>query len=381
MEKRSGTMHMTLVPGKGFLITKKLVSRIVTNPIYIGWWIWGGEIVNKDNHPPIVDEETFWRVQEKFGARKARGRAVYDDPFVLENLLFCISEKHPEPSRVSASKSDDRYRCKGAIEIGRSDHDCFSTRRRVLDIPVEEFVVSQCSYPQYTERIVKQLGDSYDAAKAKAEANKKEVERLTREIEKLKENLAYTKTQEQTEMILGMIDERIAEKKKKSAVETFPAGRVGQAFQIYQVRLDKVKHMFENLQNIWSRNPPRHLKNEFLGIILEQVQVKHEPGQFRVFIRWQFGLKQEILIHKLHSNSNSENRWTDAEVEILREKYPSAEWKDVFESLPRKSISAVLSKAQRLGIIRTRVKGEDESRTRCDWTEEEDNLQIGRAHV
>lgn len=376
MENRSGTMHMISIPGKGLQITKKVVALVVTNPLYIGWWIWGGEVVNKNNHPSLVDAETFWRIQEKFANRKARGRAVYAEPFVLEDLLYCISDKHPDPSRLSASKCDNRYRCKGAIEFTRSDHDCFSTQSRVFEIPIEQFVVSQCSYPQYAERIIQQLRDSYDDAKAQAETNKKEVARLSREIEKLKENLAYTKTEKQAKMILEMIDQRMADLEEKSSVDTYPAGRVGQAIEIDQARLDKVKTLLENLQSIWSRNPPRRLKNELLHIILDRIEIKPEYGQFRVWIRWRIGLTQVLLIHRPPYHTNPENKWTDDETRILREKYPAAEWREIFDSLPRKSITSILSKAHKLGLLPKRRKPGSEKRNRCDWTAEEEKLLI-----
>lgn len=55
------------VPG-GFAITPSLLRSIVTNPVYLGWWLVNGQVVREDNHPPIVDEATFWEAQECLSA-------------------------------------------------------------------------------------------------------------------------------------------------------------------------------------------------------------------------------------------------------------------------------------------------------------------------
>ncbi|MDP9351730.1 MAG: recombinase family protein, partial [Chloroflexota bacterium] len=43
---------------------KQAVRSILTNPVYLGWWLVQGEVVSKNNHQPLIDEETFWAVQE-----------------------------------------------------------------------------------------------------------------------------------------------------------------------------------------------------------------------------------------------------------------------------------------------------------------------------
>src|SRR5437588_5822284 len=50
------------VPG-GYHITRHGLETMLTNPVYIGWWIVQGDIVSRSNHEPIIDKEheyLFW---------------------------------------------------------------------------------------------------------------------------------------------------------------------------------------------------------------------------------------------------------------------------------------------------------------------------------
>lgn len=374
MENRSATKLMKMVDGKGFIITPKFVARVVTNPIYIGWWIWGGEVVNKNNHPAIIDEDTFWMIQDKFASRKTRGRAIYNEPYLFEGLLWCVSERHANfTARVSTSKEDGRYRCHGGYELGRADSTCFSTIRRVLEEPLGDFIISQCSYPQYADELATHLKNSYEEAREKADTFKRELARLDREIDALKQNLAYTKTKEQAELVLEMIDARMVEKGRLGQIDAYPAGRVGKQVRLDQASIDNVRGFLQNIKTIWGQQPDS-FKNEFLSIVLDKVIIKLEARSFRVRVIWSTGHEQEILIHRPNFQASPQNRWTDKEIRTLEEKYPTAQWREIFDSLPRKGIAAVLTKAQKLGLLSKREKGEDEERTRCDWTREEDQL-------
>ena len=50
------------VPG-GYHITRHGLETLLTNPVYIGWWIVMGDMVSRENHEPVIDKEheyLFW---------------------------------------------------------------------------------------------------------------------------------------------------------------------------------------------------------------------------------------------------------------------------------------------------------------------------------
>ena len=56
--------------------TRQGILSLVTNPVYIGWWIpIEGEIV-KNNHPAIIDEDLFWLVFDRISLYDLEGNRL-----------------------------------------------------------------------------------------------------------------------------------------------------------------------------------------------------------------------------------------------------------------------------------------------------------------
>ncbi|MSP12814.1 MAG: hypothetical protein EXR62_07640 [Chloroflexi bacterium] len=343
METRSAVLQMNKTD-TGYLITKKFIIRALTNPTYIGWWIWAGEVISKDNHPKIIAEETFWHMQEKVSISKPKGKAAYSEPMMLQGLLFCTN--HENAIQMISSRHDSRYRCNNQSHLGIYDGLCFTVTKEVLDIPISEFIISQCSYAGYATTIIEQLKQGYDAAKEKADANKREHARLTREIETLKENLAQTKTQQQVSMILAMIEERMQERERLKDIRSYPAGRVGEV-----LHFDKVADFLSNIATIWPTQPDS-LKNEFLKIVLDRILIRHEETSIYARIVWKTGVEQQILIQRPFKPMQKEDIWTEEESEWFRQYYKTAAWPDIMRRFSNRSYHSIISRARDLGLGR-----------------------------
>ena len=241
---------------------------------------------------------------------------------------------------------------------------CLSCAAAILDVPITDFVVSQCAFPQYADRIVQQLRQGYDEAKEMAEANKRQLAKLTTEIEKRKENLAYTKTPQQVDVIFALIDTRMKEREHLTQVKAYPAGRVGDA-----INIEKVTNFLTNIQSIWPSQPDR-FKNEFLRIILDRILITAESDRIRARIIWKTGMEQEILIHRAPAPTLVESRWTEQELKALAEHFSSASWSAMMRMLPSRGYFAILEQAQRLKLKR---KSGPWSR-HAAWSAEEDEL-------
>jgi Recombinase len=84
------TRYSSQCPG-GFVISPTLVRSIVTNPVYLGWWLVEGQVVHTDNHPAIIDEEVFMLAQERLrqhGRKQGRAGGLSSPvPQLLSGLL------------------------------------------------------------------------------------------------------------------------------------------------------------------------------------------------------------------------------------------------------------------------------------------------------
>ena len=64
-------------PG-GYKLTRYGLHSILTNPVYIGWWVVAGDVINRDHHERIIDashEYLFWYAFGRLSDLHARGRA------------------------------------------------------------------------------------------------------------------------------------------------------------------------------------------------------------------------------------------------------------------------------------------------------------------
>jgi Recombinase len=92
--------HPQRCPG-GFLITPSLVQSVAAHPVYLGWWLVAGRVVHTDNHPPIIEEETFLLAQQVLADHgrppTTRAGVRSGTPQLLSGLLWCI--RHDCPCR------------------------------------------------------------------------------------------------------------------------------------------------------------------------------------------------------------------------------------------------------------------------------------------
>jgi hypothetical protein len=378
MEKRSGTKRMQRRGDKGFIITPSFVDGVITNPVYIGWWIWGGTVLSKENHSPIVDEETFWLIQQRLKEKgRSKGRSVRADPMMLHKLLHCThTERHLRGTNcmMMQDRRRRRYGCLGGEDHTRGERKwCFSIAAYVLEEPIKEYVVDRCSFSDYADKVVAILREGYAEAKNKAAGNKREFARVKQEIKRLKENLAYTKTKQQTELILEMIEERTRELESmaKAGVEAYPAGRVGK-----QLNIVRVKGILDNIGIVWERKSDK-FKNELLRILVDRIMIREKDGQrgsnIIARIVWVTGTEEEIEITRPHIANLRDHAWTSEEKEILRRYYGHVSWGELCTMLPKRSYTTILAKAHRMGFTGNSRKSR-KGVPRRPWTEEEDEL-------
>ena len=69
-------------------ITWQGLAKLLCNPAYVGIIEWNG-VQHPGTHEPLVDPETFRRVQELLAARAARGTRERKHPHHLKGLLHC----------------------------------------------------------------------------------------------------------------------------------------------------------------------------------------------------------------------------------------------------------------------------------------------------
>jgi DNA invertase Pin-like site-specific DNA recombinase len=334
-------------PDGSWPITVARVYAIVSNPAYIGWRIWGGEVVRKDAFPPIIDEVLFWSVQERYGNSSKPKKD--NDPLPLAGLLYCAN--HDVLRRMFYFNRSDsekaEYRC---MENDLRSY-CCSITSYLLDDPICEVVVRQLTLPGLTDKVLAQLTNEYEQAKEASATYRREMKRLEAEVDSLRGNLASgVMSTEQLEWLDQQIQARLSRMRELADLEQRPIGvAVGHRIPGPQ-DIELVRSFLSNLGEIWD-SQPNGLKNALLRLLLDRVIVWPEPGSITVRLMWRTGLEQELLIRRLVKGDWQD--WTEAELAVIREHYEAGSQDDLLAMLPGRTWRAIKLKSERLGLRRT----------------------------
>jgi hypothetical protein len=132
--------------------------------------------------------------------------------------------------------------------------------------------------------------------------------------------------------------------------------------------IEIVKKLLANLGKTWQRKP-NGLKNTLIQLLLDRVTIWPEPETIRARLTWRNVWEQEILIRR--PGNGPLHRWTEDELELLREHYEAVNQDELLAMLAGRSWKAKRHAAtQRLGLSRGRGGSKGGPR----YTPEEDEL-------
>ncbi len=343
------TRYSSQCPG-GFAISPRLVRSIVTNPVYLGWWLVEGQVVHTANHPAIIDEETFMLAQERLsqhGRKQGRSGGLSSPvPQLLSGLLWCTRHEMPQ-QMYGLTSGPGRYLCDYGYHNAQSDHFCTCLDARILDEPITDLVLRRCSFAEHAEAVLAQIEAEYDTAREEARRRKRELAHLQQEVDTLKQNLALTRTPAQVAIIFEQIDQRMQRMAELADERHSPVGKVLSAAQVATV-----KAFLADLRTGWAQQSPA-LKNEFLRLILASVHVHAARDHVEAMVAWRSGTQQRLWIERPPRRRSGKVPWTEADNAWLQARYTTATREERQARFPHRTQMAIRKQAKRLGLTRS----------------------------
>ncbi len=111
---------------------------ILRKKIYIGWIEWGGISNRNGSHPKIIEEETFWKVQEILKIRLNGAERLRKHSFPLRGLLWCEECGSRINAAYHRSKTGKRYAHYGCQKrIGSKKVSCSQSVVSCVDLENE----------------------------------------------------------------------------------------------------------------------------------------------------------------------------------------------------------------------------------------------------
>lgn len=352
------------VPG-GYGLSYAGIRKILTNPVYIGWWKIGGEEPIKGNHEPIIDEGLFWYVHSRLVSQPK------EKPVNEESQSEDDSDSNKEDSETDQESEEQekmqhqRYhvtspsvvRCVLSAEpyhivanyprgiyVIKEDKGLKWNALATISIDVLEQIFLDKFLPRLND-----IGFYEEYAKAAEEDIKAEEERRAFVQEQ------YNQAQKRIDGIFLTLQDpdldpeqrgEFIETRKKLIVQRdkykreLDAPSALQQFYSYNELVQKIGPHWEKL--------PLELRQTFVSLLVAQVHLSYlSPHFIKIVIKWKrLGEDTGVIWRPMCSTYG----WTEEELTALYELYPKGTTEELMQALPRRSYNAYNTKAQKLDI-------------------------------
>lgn len=387
------------LPGGGYKLTSKGLRQLLTNPVYIGWWIVMGGIISRDNHERIIpvefEEDYFWFAFNRLSPYTTEGEVNTEQVFVKEPRRFY----HKRTEEKTALLKQHATYPDGQVNVHvyrHRAHYCLLPTVKVRQKnwqEIEASLVDDAFLDTFFERLarVTELEDFRRWLEA-------EVGKQTDKMGMIDSQLATIKSQQE-----GIVDERIQLRGQirdiKDNVQRERAEL--EARPTFEYLLKKMKKL-EDAKNDLLRKRAEAQKSQGLDtarkyatfqIELREIVETWDEKEFETKIDFiNLFVTKAILtlpashfvqldifwLHPLWSTDTlyiyrkygASPNWTDPELEILRQHYPRCQREELLAMLPFKTWNSIKKEAIDKGIRREIATASHipDSLSWSDWT-------------
>ena len=352
-------IHMTKVPGGFKPATVDAIRYILTNPVYIGAWVYDDAMVRENNHPAIVDRELFLACYHKITGRNLQGeplpgierRRLHHDS--AQAVLKYILRDPSGPLHVMHAKHPNYIRAERATE-GQEllMRWTFSISTHVID----DVFLARVKELAINDQL---LGEHIKASIAELE------ERHTESVISVDEHLAHVRAEIEKTMALlydNILNLTPQDKQRYNGILEGLRAREAELVAVQENSLhESLQDDMQELSDILA-DIPAHLdsctmerKQRVAHLLVESATLEelsvHWVG---LTIVWRGPLANRpdvCLIWRQHGARS--NTWTAEEDAIVTEHYPKTDKWTMLEALPNRTWNMVYQWALTLGLHRS----------------------------
>lgn len=327
------------------------ILSILTNPVYIGWWIpIEGEIV-KDNHPAIIDEELFWLVFDRISLYDLEGNRVKPDTVtrnggamgVLKKVLIDETGKH----FYASVEKGGRYCIMERNSLVTTGFKTL-TIRLIDSVFLERFFERLRNWTGF-EDWSEQIKHKEKALKSKRGDICKLISEAQREWDETMGTLTNPKV-EKTEQMKSFLakkckglEERIAELEKDLSAPDEDG-----VDEIYQY---KIATLLPDLIEEWDELPFEKRLTTISAFVKSVILEEVSSSWLKMTIQWKRTDWEIEERHVLRENT-AKQFWTPEEDAILREFYPESDTVELLHKLPTRNYNMIVARSSFLGLRR-----------------------------
>jgi hypothetical protein len=390
--------HRVKVPG-GYKITRFGVKSILTNPVYLGWWIVGGDVVSRTNHEPIIDKEheyLFWyafdrlsdyttegEVNEKRTAPSSQepprrfyqrctdvttcSAGILKDRITAEGAKVYVQNGHGKYNYIIAfSKVQGRATVVGDCQVDAASVDAAFTDRFFTHLEevheLEEYhrFIEEETQKQavQTSTLVTQLLEAESQQEAildeimairreiKQQIYKEQEENVTLDTEKRRQELEH-----EAQPFLDKLRTRfnMLEVLKKD-LQAKLAEQPPESEDVHKARQFASFHTeLHNLRLVWEQKP-FSIRKEFVNLFVETAVISIiAPHWIKLSIVWSYPTWGVETLY-IRRNHGEQTNWTEEEIELVRRLHSTRDMLVILQALPTKTWKAIKRKGLDMGM-------------------------------
>ena len=352
------------VPGGYTIASDAGLRRVLTNRVYIGYWIYCGELVSTNNHPAIVDYDDFMFAYNRLSSINLDGtpnekaltsKQKYARQITVQGGLLkeCIESADPN---LRVYPKPNHGRCSYALyKRGASSTQCSALSTlpcgRIDNIVLKK-LIERMQGPQ-AEKDLEDFLAYEDAAVQEASETLNDIERdivATKAL--IKRTFEQVKSGKFTDPDLAQAanDSYIAAKAELERLEVRKQDITQIASEDEERRTYKA--LMQDVGNAWNDIVMPEEYPRLIYLFIESVVIEFlSPRFFTLTIKWRDSEWPQDKATCYRSASPSLT-WTQAEEEQLASLYSDATRFDLLKALPRRSFIAIATYAEEKGMRR-----------------------------
>jgi DNA invertase Pin-like site-specific DNA recombinase len=386
--------------GKGGIhITRGGLICLLTNPVYIGWWIVCGNVISRNNHERIIDEEheyLFWFAFDRLSPYTVDGE-VNEERI---NRRVRYTQKKTERSdgllkdRIVASDGDEIY----VHRRGGGSRVCYLKKdtSRMIHLSEDEIPVSLIDsefsavffehlrgshefdhYRQFVDNAEGRIASASDDLQTQLDEILRLQEEITDEILATRRSITVQVRERcladpdadpdmikqqlelEAEPVIRSLRNRSAKlEEPKVALEQKIAARGAKHQRPAMPKASSYKDFQSELADLVQTWKSKNIqdKKDFINLFVETAILEFvSPHWVRLEISWTIPGWGDNMLY-IFRPCGASPQWSDDEDAFIRLHYPIGGKEEILRQLPQRSWGSILHKAEKLDITRPRRK-------------------------
>lgn len=335
--------------------SKQALLFAFTNPAYIGHWVTKNTVIRWNNHPPLVDEETFFFAFNRHSSSNLDGS---------ENLEYRNLRFNDRPS-LDEERPEDRPLLSGLIFSDLDGKEkLVGTQWRVNNTRRQYFYVlltsdgfstpvwsKDAGYLDATviDLLLSRLRDTFDFQKWEEDVNlsmqgveadlRLKQAQLT-QVGTVMDNLVASLASLTTPQLIGAVEKKYQD----AQAERERLNQEVAVLSAHIANVEKIKTIRDTYQSViddWETST-RHMQREIVHSFIEKVKAEKIPGQtgLHLTIHWRDGSKNKIAMGRKGGHGTV---WLPQDAEKLlklvnsgasqleiAQAFPNVRWKNIY---------------------------------------------------